>query len=170
MVGRGELLMRIGKCCYEEHMKKILISPYSKLMRNGQKNPKNYPYWKEVVAILKSRGYHIVQVGVSGEEPIDADEVCNNKRLKDLKKMLLESDGWASVDNFFNHFATFYGKKGVVVFGRSDPLIFGYAQNINLLKSRDCLREQQFELWEQDVFREDVFVDPSIVADAIVNL
>jgi len=28
----------------------ILISPYSKKLTNGKVNPKNYPYWKEVIA------------------------------------------------------------------------------------------------------------------------
>lgn len=157
-------------------MKKIIISPYSRKLRKKDPsyldriNPKNYPYWKEVVSILKNKGYHVIQVGVHGEELIGANEVKFNLTLKELKDLLYSCDGWASVDNFFNHFATFYKKKGVVVWGRSDPNIYGYAENINLLKDRKNLRADQFGLWEDDVFIESVFDNPEKVVSAIESL
>jgi ADP-heptose:LPS heptosyltransferase len=157
-------------------MKKIIISPYSKKPRKTKPtdpdkiNPKNYPFWNLVVVKLKAKGYHVIQVGVAGEEPIGANEIKSNLSIKDLKELLMSCSTWASVDNFFNHFATYYGKKGVVIFGRSDPEIYGYAQNINLLKDRSCLRVDQFGLWESDEFRRDVFVDSDIVIDAIEKL
>jgi ADP-heptose:LPS heptosyltransferase len=156
--------------------KTIIISPYSKKLRKAKPtdpdkvNPKNYPWWKEVTKQLQSKGYRVIQVGVPGEGPIGADEVKQGLKLKDLAKLLSEAATWASVDNFFNHFATYHGKRGVAVFGRSDPNIFGYAQNINLLKDRVFLRPQQFELWEQDVFTEQAFVDPDVVVAAIESI
>ncbi len=157
-------------------MKKIIISPYSRKLRSFTKetqtkvNPKNFPYWKEVVSSLQLKGYHVIQVGIDGEEPVGANEIKFNLKLKDLKLLLLDCDTWASVDNFFNHFATFYNKKGVVVWGRSDPNIYGYSQNINLLKDRKYLRSNQFELWEQDEFNIDSFVSPDAVVSAIESL
>lgn len=151
-------------------MKTIIISPFSRNLRSGKTNPKNFPYWEEVVKNLRLKGYRIIQIGSTGEPSIGADEVKYGLKLKELKKLLDESDGFASVDNFFNHFATFYGKRGVVVFGRSDPKIFGYEQNINLLKHRACLRKNQFDLWENDEFRADVFVSADEVVEAICRL
>ena len=157
-------------------MKKILISPYSRRLRKfnptdpDKVNPKNYPYWKEVVSKLKEKGYYVIQIGTSGEELIDANETRFNLKLNDLKELLLSSDCWASVDNFFNHFATYYKKRGVVVFGLSDPNIFGYPENINLLKDRKLLRKHQFELWEQVDFDKNVFVDPEVVVSSIERL
>lgn len=157
-------------------MKRIIISPYSKKLRKlkasdpDKTNPKNYPFWKLVVAKLKTKGYHVIQVGVAGEESIGATEVKLNLSLKELTELLMTCDTWASVDNFFNHFATYNGKRGVVVFGRSDPEIYGYAENINLLKDRSCLRMDQFGLWESDEFRRDVFVDSDVVVEAIEKL
>lgn len=157
-------------------MKKIIISPYSKKLRKftpnepDRVNPKNYPYWKEVVSLLKDKGFYVVQVGTTGEELIGANEVKFDLKIKDLTVLLAGCSTWASVDNFFNHFATYYKKKGVVAWGRSDPDIFGYADNINLLKDRACLRKNQFELWEQDEYREDVFVSPDLVVSAIEYL
>ena len=43
----------------------IIISPYSKPLRNGLNNPKNYPYWKELISLINEE---IIQVGVDGEE------------------------------------------------------------------------------------------------------
>lgn len=157
-------------------MKKILISPYSRKLRKFKENevdkinPKNYPYWKEVVSELKLQGYYVIQVGVFGENLIGANEVKFNLKLKDLKELLLQSDGWISVDNFFNHFATYYKKRGVVIFGKSDPNIFGYSQNINLLKDRKYLRKNQFDLWEQDDFKEEVFISSNIVVSSIQSI
>lgn len=154
-------------------MKKIIISPYSKRLRKfsvndpDKTNPKNYPYWKEVVLLLKNKGFYIIQIGVPGEDLIGADEVKFNLNIKDLISLLSECSTWICVDNFFNHFATYYKKRGVVIFSRSDPLIFGYLQNINLLKDRKYLRKNQFELWEQDEFNKDAFVSPEEVARSV---
>ena len=151
-------------------MKTVIISPFSKLLRNNERNPKNYPFWKDVVGLLKEKGIHIIQIGVLGEEQIGAHEVKLNLKLKELETLLDKSDTFVSVDNFFNHFASYYGKKGVVIFSRSDPNIFGYSQNINLLKDRKHLRSNQFELWEQDSFNLDAFIDPISVVQAIESL
>ena len=151
-------------------MKTIIISPFSKPLRTNRENPKNYPYWGQVVKNLRLLGYRTVQIGTVGEPSIGADDTKFGLKLKDFKKLLDESNGFACVDNFFNHFATFYGKRGVVVFGRSDPKIFGYEQNINLLKDRACLRKNQFDIWEHDEFRADVFVSADEVVAAICKL
>lgn len=152
-------------------MKTVIISPYSKQMRNGQKNPKNFPHWAVLVEKLWMRGIRVVQVGAPGEEKIaGVHDFKFGLKLSELKAMLEKSETWVSVDNFFNHFATFHGRRGVAIFSRSDPRIFGYDQNINLLKDRSYLRPNQFEMWEQDTFREDAFVSADAVLDAIVTI
>ena len=153
-------------------MKTIIISPYSKRLRNGQKdNPKNYPYWEEVVKLLKSNGWLVVQVGIAGEEKIKGvDDVQFNLPLKKLAETIKTFDTWISVDNFFQHMATYLGKKGVVLFGQSDPNIFGYKTNVNLLKHRKYLREKQFDIWEACKYREDAFVLPSVVLNSVKQL
>lgn len=157
-------------------MKKVIISPYSKKLRKfipnepDRINPKNYPYWKEVVSTLKNSGVYVIQVGVSGEEVIGANETRFNLKLNELKTLLMDCDAWASVDNFFNHFATFYKKKGVVVWSMSDPNMFGYLENTNLLKDRSYLRANQFRLWEQEEFNADAFVSHDIVVSAIQSI
>lgn len=141
----------------------IIISPYSKFMRNGAKHPKNYPYWEEVLKHIKEP---VVQVGVSGETQI-VNDFRQNLSLSELATLVNESKTWMSCDSFFQHFCWDLGKPGVVVFGQSDPNIFGHSENINLLKDRKYLREKQFWIWEQAEYNEDAFVSPEMVIQAL---
>jgi len=142
----------------------ILISPHSKPLRNGGNNPKNYPFWREVLKGLN--GQKVLQIGLPEEEKICKDFYFP-PNLKSVKELLLECDTWVSVDNFLPHIAHHVKKPGVVIFGQSDPSIFGYKENINLLKSREYLRKDQFQIWEQCEYNPDAFVEPGIVIDAI---
>jgi ADP-heptose:LPS heptosyltransferase len=141
----------------------IIISPYSKFMRNGQKHPKNYPYWEEVLKHIKEP---VVQVGISGETQMVSD-FRQNLPLPELAKLVNESKTWMSCDSFFQHFCWDLGKPGIVVFGQSDPNIFGHPENINLLQDRKYLREKQFWIWEQAEFIEDAFVNPDVIIEAL---
>lgn len=144
----------------------IIISPYSKFMRNGQQHPKNYPYWEEVISKVKEP---IVQVGVEGEFQL-VDDFRKNLPLDQLAQLVNECKTWMSCDSFFQHFCWDLGKKGIAIFGQSDPNIFGHPENINLLKDRKYLRDKQFWIWEQAEFKEDAFVEPNVVIDTLKSL
>jgi len=149
-------------------MSKIIISPYSKRLRNGKENPKNYPYWPDLVKGLKEKGFYIIQVGVEGEKKIDGvDEVLFNKPFKDLVALLKDCDTWISVDNFFQHLAYVHDKPGFVICGQSDPEIFGHKENVNILKDRKYLRPLQFDIWERAECSTDCFVEPGAIIDKI---
>lgn len=150
---------------------KIIISPYSRQLRGTTKlNPKNYPHWEELVKLLKEKNVEITQVGVMGEKEIPGvDKVVFNSSLKELKKLILECDTWVSVDNFFQHYCNLIGKSGIVLFGQSDPIIFGHLQNRNLLKDIKYLRPDQFNTWECATFIEEAFVEPRKVLNEILG-
>jgi ADP-heptose:LPS heptosyltransferase len=84
--------------------------------------------------------------------------------LLELKKLLAECKTWISVDTFFQHLAWSEGKKGIVLWGPSDPLIYGHPENVNLLANRDLLASNQFLMWEQQEYNENRFVKPDVVA------
>ena len=152
-------------------MKKILISPYSQTLRNGKRNPKNYPYWQEVIDGLKSKDYVVIQVGRGDEVRFqNIDGELFDQPLKALRTAIREYTVWASVDNFFPHLANLEKKPGVVLWGRSDPRIFGYKANKNLLKNIGYLRELPFDIWEKLEYSKKVFVDPEEVINAICNM
>jgi len=103
-------------------------------------------------------GHYIIQVGVTGEkELVGIDEVKFNLSMDELADLLNTCDTWMSVDNFFQHFASHYDKPGVVIFGKSDPNIFGYKHNLNILKDRKNLRAKPFDIWESTEFNKNVF-------------
>jgi len=151
-------------------MSSVIIAPWSKPLRREGKNPKNYPYWNEVVKELKQNNVKVIQVGYFGEEPIDADECILGQSFDYLAEILDKASTWCSVDNFFPHFASHYKKPGVVVWGKSDPSIFGYDTNINLLKDPMYLRRFQFDCWEAETYDEKVFVDAKKVVSSIISL
>lgn len=137
----------------------IIIAPFAKALRNGANNPKNYPHWHRLVSMIDEE---IVQVGVSGEEQL-VENFHENLTLPQLTELVNECRTWISVDSFFQHFAWDLGKYGVVLWGQSDPNIFGHPENLNLLKDRKYLRDKQFWMWEQASYIEDAFVSPEEV-------
>lgn len=144
----------------------IIISPYAKFMRNGEKHPKNYPYWEEVLSKINE---HVIQVGVHGEHQL-VNDFRKNLPLYELALLVKDCKTWISVDSFFQHFCWDIGKPGIAIFGQSDPNIFGHPENINLLKDRKYLRDKQFWIWEQAEYNEDAFVSPDIVVNALKSL
>jgi hypothetical protein len=150
----------------------IVISPYSAKLRNGKPNPKNYPWFPELVARLVAQHHRVTQIGVSGEERIAGVDhfVVDAPFVEiEIKLLLLRSDLWIAVDNWLGHFVNcdVHQKPGVVLWGQSDPRIFGYEYNLNLLKGRQYLRYFQFDSWEAADYNESVFVSPKEVMDAI---
>ena len=144
----------------------IIISPYSKKLMNGRENPKNYPYWSELIRFIDET---IIQIGVEGETRLVRD-FRTNLPLNELRELLKQCRTWIGVDSFFQHLAWLEGKKGIVLWSVSDPLIFGHPENINLLKSRSYLSEKQFLWWEDQKYEKDAFIDPHIVVDNLKML
>lgn len=124
--------------------KTLLISPYSAPINTGR-NPKDYPHWENLVQKLKAEGWTIWQIGVNQEKQIPGiDKYYDGLNYYELEKLAREATVWVSVDNFFHHFCTNKGMMGVVIFGPSDPNIFGHPTNFNILKDRKYLRGNQF--------------------------
>jgi ADP-heptose:LPS heptosyltransferase len=139
----------------------IIISPYAKALMSGKQNPKNYPYWEELITGINEP---IVQIGISGEKQLVPDFRVNLP-ISELRKLLAECRTWISCDSFFQHLAWDEGKPGIVLWSVSDPLIFGHPQNINLLKDRSYLAKNQFLWWEYVEHQNDRFVKPKEVLE-----
>lgn len=137
----------------------ILIHPFSKPLPNGDQNPKNYPYWKELIGLIKEP---IIQVGVDGEYQL-VDDFRKNLSITDLKGLIKECRTWISVDSFFQHLCWSVGKPGIVVWSITDPLIFGHPENINLLKDRSYLADNQFIWMSGQRYNPEAFVQPEEV-------
>lgn len=139
----------------------IILAPYAQKLRTGKLNPKNYPYWEELINKIDEP---IIQVGIKGEKQLVPD-FRTNLPIVELRKLIQECRTWIGVDSFFQHLAWDEGKKGIVLWGPSDPLIFGHPENINLLKDRSCLVDNQFIWWEATEHRNDRFVKPKEILE-----
>jgi ADP-heptose:LPS heptosyltransferase len=139
----------------------IIISPFVKPLRDGKNNPKNYPYWETLIEMIDEP---IVQVGVEGEKQLVPD-FRKNLPIGELRKLIQESRTWISCDSFFQHLAWDEKKPGIVLWGPSDPLIFGHPENVNLLKDRSHLTPNQFLWWEATEHKNERFVKPKEVLE-----
>jgi hypothetical protein len=63
--------------------------------------------------------------------------------------------------------AWYYNKSGIVLWGQSDPRIFGHIENINLLKNNRYLRKDTFGTWGNVPYDAEAFVSPAEVLDAL---
>lgn len=143
---------------------KIILFPWAKKLRNAGNNPKNYPWWPELIEKLQNLNHTIIQVGVEGEQQLVQD-FRPNLSINELTDLMKSADTWIGIDSFGQHLGWHLGIKGIALFGQSDPIIFGHVENINILKSRDNLRDKQFWWWEQAEYKEDVFVRPDQIID-----
>ena len=137
----------------------IIIHPFAKPLRNNKINPKNYPYWKQLISMINEP---IIQIGVEGEEQLVYD-FRKNLSIPELRKLIQECRIWIGVDSFFQHLAWDEEKSGIVLWSVSDPLIFGHPENTNLLQNRDNLSKNQFLWWEATEHNPSYFVKPEIV-------
>lgn len=151
-------------------MKKyIIISPYSRPLQTNKLNPKNYPYWQSIINTLKDE-FDFIQIGTSNEMKLqNIYDYKYNLSFNELASLIQHSEChcWISVDNFLPHFCANINVSGIVIWGQSDPQIFGYDMHTNLLKSRDYLRSDQFSMWEQSTFDINVFISPTEVIKKI---
>lgn len=151
----------------------ILVFPWSSRLtvNPAEPNPKDYPHWEEVVGRLIKRGFDVRQVSRSGEPAVPGVSGRHDDlTLEELKALVRACDTFVSVDSFGQHLAWSVGKRGVVIFGQSDPGIFGHPENVNLLKSRRYLREKQYWLWGQTPYIREAFVAPEEVEKAVLSL
>lgn len=141
----------------------IIISPWAKQMPDNKPNPKNYPWWSDLIQVLPPE---IIQVGVSGEIQLVPDFRCNLS-MSELGKLILSCDFWISCDSFIQHFAWDLGKPGAVLWGPSDPNIFGHPENLNISKGPEFKSDQQFLMWHLIDCRDDWWQPPHVVSDLI---
>jgi ADP-heptose:LPS heptosyltransferase len=144
----------------------IVIQPFSRALNNGKQNPKNYPYWQELIKLIDEP---IVQIGTDGERQL-TDDFRTNLSISDLKALIHECRTWIGVDSFFQHLCWSEGKQGIVLWSVSDPLIFGHSENINLLKDRNSLAANQFLWWENTKHNFDHFVKPEEILPHIIHV
>jgi ADP-heptose:LPS heptosyltransferase len=153
--------MRSLKC-----MESIVISPFAQKLRTAMPNPKSPDpeWWRQLLKLIPP----VIQIGLEGEPQL-AEDFRKGMPLVTVRELISKCRTWISVDSFLPHVAHYVGKPGIVIWSRSDPNIYGYEENINILKSRDFLRKDQFGMWESETHIPQAFPDIETVAEAVLS-
>jgi len=95
--------------------------------------------WESLVSGIQGLGYKVYQVGGQEDERIEGcDKYFLGIDYRLTMALLEKSRGFVSVDTFLGHAGHAIGKKGVVLFGPSDPFFFGHDSNINIFHKNGC--------------------------------
>lgn len=141
----------------------ILISAYSRQLDATKPNPKNYPWWPQLIHMLARP---VTQVAVKGDAALVPD-VRWDLPLDELAKLVHQCEFWISCDSFFQHFAWDLNKQGVVLWGPSSANIFGHKENINIDGGAQHCVKDQFLMWSMQEYRADRFATAQHVAKVI---
>lgn len=141
----------------------ILISPWAAQLPDNKPNPKNYPWWPQLIAMLPDP---LCQVGVKGETQLVPD-FRQNLNMTELAQLVQSCEFWISCDSFLQHFAWDLGKRGVVLWGPSLPEIYGHDLHVNIRPPINLACEHQFLTWSQIEPRDTWWVKPDQVVHQI---
>lgn len=134
---------------------KILFHLKAKELSTGEVNPKNYPFRDELYATFLGP--------VDSVKHYELKEITGPIPLQESKDLIDWADKIICIDSYLQHLAWYMGKQAIVLWGQSDPSIFGHPENINLLKNKKYLRERQYGLWTQTSYNKEAFVTPEII-------
>jgi len=124
--------------------------------RGNVKNAKSYPYWDDLMNLLE------------GNEIREINGIFTTTQLLEIVNWC---DVWVSIDSFLPHFCAYHKlKPGIVIWGKSDPELFGYKHNVNLLKDKSRLREDQYGVWKDIKLDEEDFFKPEIIRQSVESM
>lgn len=149
--------------------KKIAIFTGRSLL-NGNLSAKHYPYWQHLIGILQWEGIEVHQFGIES----DMDFFCDKRfclSLKETEEKIKEYDLFISVDTWIHHMIDVKNIdiKGIVLFGQSDPRIFGSNKFINLYKD-EYLRKNQHYVWVNQKYIKEAFPSAIEVAKIAIDI
>jgi ADP-heptose:LPS heptosyltransferase len=90
--------------------------------------------WGELIERLKVLGYTVIQLGSKDEEVLPGVKKVTTKNLIDLAYVLQHSLIHVDNEGGLVHLAHSVGTRSVVMFGPTNPTLYGYVDNINLYK------------------------------------
>ena len=143
----------------------ILLFPFANKLQNNKPNPKSppIPWWEELISLIDD---DIIQVGIDGEHQL-VPNFKKNCSVEELSTMIKDCTTWIGIDSYGQHLCWSLNKYGIVIWGQSNPIIFGHPENINLLKHPSYLMKNQFLKWDMVPYISECFVSPQEVVKYI---
>jgi ADP-heptose:LPS heptosyltransferase len=116
-------------------------------MQNGKPNPKNWPYWFELISLLVSAGHHIEQCGEEHDTRI-CGSFIHRISMETVIEDLNRYDLCLCVDTWLQHAAVAAGVPAVVIWTATNPEVFGNAANINVVAESPRFAKDQYAKME----------------------
>ncbi len=102
-------------------------------------NKEWYPErWEQVISWLSDKGFKVLQLGCQNEEPIPGAINLLGQPIRQALCLLKQVQLFIGIESVFNHAAHSFGIPGVVLFGASTPVVWGYAESMNIYKDIHC--------------------------------
>jgi len=96
-------------------------------------------HWSKLVAMLKKRGYKVIQVGKSLEEEIEGvQNLCGMTSIFETAGLIAQAEFHIDTEGGLVHIAKGVGTRCIVLFGPTPIDCFGYKDNINIVSSISC--------------------------------
>jgi len=97
-----------------------------------------YEHWVNLVNLLYN-DFDVVQVGLPNERLINgAFDLRGKISFRQILALVMYCQTWVDIDSFLQHAGAAVKKPGVVLWGRTDPRIFGHALNANMQAVGSC--------------------------------
>jgi ADP-heptose:LPS heptosyltransferase len=94
-------------------------------------------YWEELIRIMPD--YTFLQVGLADEPQVKgAIDLRGKTTFRQAMALVKYALSFAGVNSSFSHVTNAFGIRGVVLFGPSNPEVWGQENNINLYKKWRC--------------------------------
>lgn len=122
---------------------KVLLSKYKNpiVMHISSKCSKNQEWdldnWEKLVDGIPE--YDFIQIGLKNTDPYVKGAVdMRGTSIMEAIAIVKHSKAFVGVDSFVAHAANAVGTRGVVLFGPSNPEVWGHTNNINIYKGLKC--------------------------------
>ena len=120
----------------------MILTQFESNKLETQTNPKNYPFVDEFLKFLDDKVINIDGQILS---------------IAELTLLVDSADHIICIDSFLHHLAWLRNCRAIVLWGLSDPLIFGHDMHLNILKDRKHLRVQQYDIWEKTNYNQTAY-------------
>jgi len=148
----------------------ILLIPNTSQKSNKGPNCKTYPYWNELIDLLRPK-YSLWQLLLNSEEKLlNVDKyVFVDRMIWEQIDFLEQCHTWISIDNYFQHLvhASKIKKPGIVLWGKTDYRIYGYPENINLFVDEKYFRKDAYGKFHDEEWIPEAFVKPEEILGKI---
>lgn len=120
-----------------------MLGPYKNIIimhihsRSSQNHHWSHNKWVELIREMPD--YTFVQLGLPDELHVEgAIDLRGKTSLREAFALIKCADSFVGIDSNFSHVTNAFDIPGVVLFGDSDPLLWGHENNINIYKKVEC--------------------------------